>query len=46
MKKLLMSVIRRLIVDTGVKSVVVLTVKIVGDTGLRVGQVGKNRPLA
>ena len=41
-----MSVIRGLIADAGVQSAVIVTVKIVGDAGLRVGQVGKNGPLA
>ena len=41
-----MSVIGRLIVDTGVQPVVVVVVKIVGDTRLGIGQVGKNGPLA
>ena len=35
-----------LIVDAGVQALVIIVVKIVGDAGLRVGQVGKNRPLA
>ena len=46
MKKLLVSVIGCLIVDTGVQAFVVVVVKIVSDAGLRVGQVGKNGPLA
>ena len=46
MKKLLVSVIGRLIVDAGVQALVVVVVKIVGDAGLRVGQGGKNGPLA
>ena len=41
-----MSEIRSLVANTMVWSVVVVVVKIVGDTGLRVGQVGKNGPLA
>ena len=41
-----MSVIRRLVANTGVQAVVIVVVKIVGDAGLRVGQIGKNRPLA
>ena len=46
MKKLLVSVIRRLIVNTGVQTLVIVVVKIVGDAGLGIGQVGKNGPLA
>ena len=42
----MMSAIRRLVANTGVQAVVIVVVKIVGDAGLRVGQVGKNRPLA
>ena len=41
-----MSEIRRLIVDAGVQPVVVVVVKIVGDTGLGIGQVGENGLLA
>ena len=41
-----MSTIRRLVANTGVQTVVIIVVKIVGDAGLRVGQVGKHRPLA
>ena len=41
-----MSAIRRLVANTGVQAVVIVVVKIVGDAGLRVGQVGKHRPLA
>ena len=41
-----MSAIRRLVADAGVQPVVIVVVKIVGDAGLRVGQVGKNGPLA
>ena len=41
-----MSVIRRLVANAGVQAVVITVVKIVGDAGLRVGQVGKNGPLA
>ena len=32
--------------NAGVQSVVVVVVKILGDAGLRIGQVGKNGPLA
>ena len=46
MKKLLMSMIRRLVVDVRVQALVIIIVKIVGDAGLGVGQVGKNGPLA
>ena len=46
MKKLLVSVIGRLIADAGVQAFVIVVVKIIGDAGLRVGQVGKNGPLA
>ena len=41
-----MSAIRHLAANTGVQAVVIVVVKIVGDAGLRVGQVGKNGPLA
>ena len=41
-----MSAIRYLVANTGVQAVVIIVVKIVGDAGLRVGQIGKNRPLA
>ena len=41
-----MSVIRCLVVDTGVQPFVIIIIKIVGDADLRVGQVGKNGPLA
>ena len=41
-----MSVIRRLVANTGVQAVVIVVVKTVGDTGLGIGQVGKNGPLA
>ena len=37
---------RCLVANTGVQSVVIVIVKIIGDAGLRVGQVGKNGPLA
>jgi len=46
LKKLLVSVIRRLIVNAGVQTLVIVVVKIVGDAALRVSQVGKNGPLA
>ena len=46
MKKLLVSVIGRLVANTGVQAFVIVVVKIIGDAGLRVGQVGKNGPLA
>ena len=46
MKRLLVSVIGGLVVDTGVQPLVIVVVKIVGDTGLRVGQARKNGPLA
>ena len=36
----------RLVANAGVQAVVVVVVKIIGDAGLRVGQVGKNGPLA
>ena len=42
----MMSAIRRLVANAGVQAVVIVVVKIVGDAGLRVGQVGKHRPLA
>ena len=41
-----MSAIRRLVANAGVQTVVLVVVKIVGDAGLRVGQVDKNGPLA
>ena len=41
-----MSAIRRLVANAGVQAVVIVVVKIVGDAGLRVGQVGKHGPLA
>ena len=37
----MMSVVRRLIVDAGAQALVVIVVKIIGDAGLRVDQVGK-----
>ena len=40
-----MSVIRRLIANAEVQAVVIVVVRIVGDAGLRVGQVGKHGPL-
>ena len=46
MKKLLMSVIRRLIVDAGVQALVIIVLKIVGHAALRVGEVRKNGALA
>ena len=46
MKKLLMSVMRCLVVNTGVQALVVIVIKIIGDAGLGVGQVGENGPLA
>ena len=46
LKKLLMSKIRRLVTNAGVQSLVIVVVKIVGDAGLGVGQVGKKGPLA
>ena len=41
-----MSVIWGLITNAGVQSVGIVVVKILGDAGLRIGQVGKNGPLA
>ena len=38
--------IRKLITDAGVQSLVIVVIKIVGDAGLGVGQVGKNGSLA
>ena len=46
MEKLMMSVIGRLIANAGVQPVVVIVVKVLGDAGLGVGQVGENGPLA
>ena len=40
------SAIRRLVANAGVQTVVIVVVKIVGEAGLRVGQVGKHGPLA
>ena len=37
-----MSAMRRLVANTGVQAVVIVVVKIVGNTGLRVGQVRLN----
>ena len=45
MRKLLVSV-TGLIADAGVQSVAIVIVKIVRDTGLGIGQVSKNGPLA
>jgi hypothetical protein len=41
-----MSMIGCLIINTGVQALVIVVVKIVGDARLRIGQVGKNGPLA
>ena len=38
-----MSVIQCLVANTGVQVVMIIVVKIIGDAGFRVGQVGKNR---
>jgi hypothetical protein len=46
LKKLLVSIIGHLVVDARVQALVVVVVKIVGDAGLGIGQVGKNGPLA
>ena len=46
MKKLLVSMIGFLIANAGVQALVIVVVKIVGDAGLGVGHIGKNRPLA
>ena len=46
MKQLLVSLIRGLIADAEVQVLVIAIVRIVGNAGLGVGQVGKNRPLA
>ena len=45
-KLLLMKLIRFLIANAEVAALVVVVVKIIRDAGLRVGQVGKNRPVA
>ena len=45
-KLLLMKLIRLLIADAGVAALVIVIVKIVGDAGLGIGQVGKNGPVA
>ena len=44
--KLLVKLIGLLMANAGVQAFVVVVVKIIGDAGLRVGQVGKNGPLA
>ena len=41
-----MSTIQYLVANTKVQSVVIVTVKVVNDDGLRVGKVGKNGPPA
>ena len=41
-----MSVVGCLIVDAGVQALVIVVVKIVGHTALRVRQISKNEPLA
>ena len=41
-----MSMIGRLIADARMQALVIMVVKIVGDAGLRIGQVGKNGPFA
>jgi len=46
LKKLLVRVIGRLIANARVQALVIIVVNIVGDAGLGVGQVGKNRPPA
>ena len=46
MKKLLVSMIGRLVINTGVQALVIVVVKIVGHAALRVGQISKNGPLA
>jgi len=46
LKKLLRSVIRGLIVNTGAQALVIIVVKIVSDAGLDVGEVRKNGPFA
>ena len=45
MKKLLMSVIGSLVVDTGMQPLVIVVVKIIGDAALRIRQVGKKGSL-
>ena len=46
MKKLLVSVIGRLVADTGVQAFVIVVVKIIGHAALRIRQVGKKGALA
>ena len=45
-KLLLMKLIRTLIADAGVSAPVIIIVKIIGDADLRVGEVGKDGPVA
>ena len=45
-KVLLMKLIRLLIADAGVVLLVITIVKMAGDAGLSIGQVGKNGPVA
>jgi hypothetical protein len=46
LKKLLVSMIGRLVVNARVQALVIIIIKIVGDAGLRVREIGKNGPLA
>lgn len=46
MKKLLVGVKRGLVVNAGVQTFVIIVVKISGDAGLGVDQIGKNGPFA
>ena len=46
MKKLLMSSVQGLLADAGVRALVIIVVKIVGDTDLDVSQVGEYEPFA
>ena len=41
----MMSVVWHLIANAGVQALVIVVVKILGDAGLRVGQVSENSPL-
>ena len=45
-KLLLVELIRLLIVNAGVVTLVIIIVRILGDTGLCIGQVSENRPVA
>ena len=46
MKKLLMKVIRRLVINAGVQALVIVLVKIVSDAAFYIGQIGKKGSFA